>query len=64
MLVISRRIGESVIIGQNASITTTILDIQGNQVKLGITADRKIPIDRAEIFVQKKNQRERSKAID
>ena len=57
MLVISRRIGESIVLGDNAAITATILDIQGNQVKLGVTADKSIPIDRAEIFLQKKAQK-------
>ena len=53
MLVISRRIGESIIIGENAEITATITDIQGHQIKFGIEADKSIAIDRAEVFFRK-----------
>ena len=42
MLVMTRRIGESVRIGDN--ITVTVIDIDGSQVKLGIQAPREIPI--------------------
>jgi len=44
MLVISRHMGSSVKIGDN--ITVTILNISGNQVRLGIEADKDIPIIR------------------
>ena len=42
MLVMTRRIGETVRIGDN--ITVTVTEIDGNQVKLGIQAPREIPI--------------------
>ncbi|HHY51836.1 MAG TPA: carbon storage regulator [Clostridiales bacterium] len=47
MLVISRRIGESFVIGEN--IEATVVDIVGEKVVLGITAPREIPITRIEV---------------
>lgn len=48
MLVLTRRIGEKVMIGQN--IEVTILGFNGNQVKLGVNAPRDVEIHREEIF--------------
>jgi carbon storage regulator len=47
MLVLSRRPGEEVIVGGN--IRLTVVEIQGNQVRLGLTAPAEIPIRRAEL---------------
>lgn len=47
MLLLTRRIGESIVINNN--ITVQILGIKGNQVRLGATAPREILIDREEI---------------
>lgn len=49
MLVLSRRIGESMLIGDDIEIE--LLDISGNQVKLGIRAPREIPVLRRELVV-------------
>ncbi|MDB5983955.1 MAG: carbon storage regulator [Pseudomonas sp.] len=48
MLVLMREIGETFSIGND--ITVQILGINGNQVRLGITAPKNIKIHRAEIF--------------
>jgi carbon storage regulator len=48
MLVLTREIGESFSIGND--ITVQILGINGNQVRIGITAPKDIKIHRAEIF--------------
>jgi carbon storage regulator len=47
MLVLSRRVGEMVCIGPH--ITVTVIDVQGNQVKLGFSAPKDIRVDRPEI---------------
>jgi carbon storage regulator len=47
MLVLTRRIGESVLIG--GEITVTVLDIKGDSIRLGIDAPRQTRIQRAEI---------------
>ena len=48
MLVLTRKIDESIVIGD--SIVLTVLAIEGEQVKLGINAPREVPILRQEVF--------------
>lgn len=50
MLVLTRRIGETLIIGDRGEITATVLRIQGNQVRIGINAPANVPIHREEIY--------------
>lgn len=50
-LVLSRRIGESIQIG--ADVTVTILSIKGNFVRLGCIAPREVIIDRSEVAARK-----------
>ncbi len=51
MLVLTRSIGERLIIG-NGEITLTVLDVRGNQVRLGIDAPKNIAVHREEIFLR------------
>lgn len=51
MLVLTRSVGERLIIG-DGEITLTILDVRGNQVRLGIDAPKDIPVHREEIFLR------------
>lgn len=56
MLILSRKIGESLVIGDDADpVTVTVISIQGNQVKIGISARETIPVDREEIRRMKKS---------
>ena len=50
MLALSRKQGESIMIGSNIEIT--VLEVKGDQVKLGITAPKNIPVYRQEIYAQ------------
>ena len=50
MLALSRKKDESLIIDNN--IEVTILDIRGDQVKVGINAPKEIPIYRKEVYLQ------------
>lgn len=50
MLALSRRKNEALIINNNVEIT--ILEIKGEQVKIGISAPRDVPIYRKEVYVQ------------
>ena len=47
MLILTRRIGESVKI--ESDITVTIINVKGDQVRIGIAAPKKIPVHREEI---------------
>ena len=50
MLVLTRKKDQSIIINENVEIT--ILEVQGDQVKIGIDAPREITIHRKEVFMQ------------
>jgi carbon storage regulator len=50
MLALSRRINESIIVGND--IEVTILEVKGDQVKVGISAPKSVPIYRKEIYLQ------------
>jgi len=48
MLVLSRKRGEAITIGNG--VTVTVLSVQGDQVKLGIVAPPEVPVHRQEIY--------------
>ncbi len=50
MLALSRKKNEAIVVNNNVEIT--VLEIKGDQVKLGITAPREIPVYRKEVYVQ------------
>lgn len=50
MLALARKMGQSIMIGNDIEIT--LLEIKGDQVKLGITAPKSVPIYRKEIYAQ------------
>ncbi len=48
MLILTRRPGEAVIVGDNVRIA--VLDIRGNQVRLGVEAPREVAVHREEVY--------------
>ncbi|WP_027218209.1 carbon storage regulator CsrA [Butyrivibrio fibrisolvens] len=54
MLALSRKKNESIIINNNVELT--VLEVKGDQIRLGITAPKEIPIYRKEIYIQIQNE--------
>ncbi len=50
MLALSRKKNESIVI--NSDIEITVLDIRGDQVKIGIAAPKSVPVYRKEVYLQ------------
>ena len=50
MLALSRRKGEAIVVNNNIEIT--ILEVKGDQVKVGISAPKEVPVYRKEVYLQ------------
>ena len=48
MLILTRRVGETLMIGED--VTVTVLGVKGNQVRIGVNAPRDVAVHREEIF--------------
>ena len=56
MLILTRRVGETVVIGDE--VTVTVLGIKGNQVRIGVKAPKEVAVHREEIFERIKRENE------
>lgn len=54
MLILTRRAGETVMVGSDISIT--VLGVKGNQVRIGINAPKDVAVHREEIYERIKNE--------
>ncbi|GMV69157.1 MAG: hypothetical protein AMXMBFR76_15960 [Pseudomonadota bacterium] len=54
MLILTRRVGETVMVGDE--ITITVLGVKGNQVRLGINAPKDVAVHREEIYQRIKHE--------
>lgn len=61
MLALTRKKGEALVLNHN--IELTILEIRGDQVKLGIKAPKQVPIYRKEVYVQIQKENEAAASV-
>lgn len=62
MLILTRRIGESVYIGDDVRLT--VLGVRGTQVRIGINAPKEVPVHREEIYYRIKHEQDDIEDID
>ncbi|MBD5475772.1 MAG: carbon storage regulator CsrA [Lachnospiraceae bacterium] len=62
MLALSRKKNEALVINNNVEIT--VLEIKGEQVKLGISAPREVPVYRKEVYVQIQDSNKEAVNVD
>ena len=61
MLALSRKKNEAIIVNNNVEIT--ILEVKGDQVKIGITAPKEVPVYRKEVYLQIQNENAEAKGF-
>lgn len=57
MLILTRRVGETLMIGDE--VTVTVLAVKGNQVRLGVKAPQEVAVHREEIYQRIQEEKER-----
>lgn len=62
MLALTRKKGESLMINNNIEIT--ILEVRGDQVKIGISAPKEVPVYRKEVYLQIQEENKESMSSD
>ncbi|MCM1026296.1 MAG: carbon storage regulator CsrA [Roseburia sp.] len=62
MLALSRKKNEAIVINNNVEVT--ILEVKGDQVKIGITAPKEVPIYRKEVYEQIQNANREAVSIE
>jgi len=58
MLILTRRVGETLMIGDDVSVT--VLGVKGNQVRIGVNAPRDVSVHREEIYERIKQEKQQA----
>ena len=62
MLALTRKKGEALVINNNSEIT--VLEIRGDQIKIGISAPKDVPVYRKEVYLQIQKENEEALQVD
>ena len=62
MLILTRRVGETLMIGDEVSVT--VLGVKGNQVRIGINAPKDVAVHREEIYERIRQEQDPSESQD
>lgn len=61
MLILTRRVGETLMIGDE--VTVTVLGVKGNQVRIGVNAPKEVAVHREEIYERIRKEQEGEVAV-
>ncbi len=62
MLILTRRVGETIMIGEDIAIT--VLGVTGNQVRIGVNAPKEVAVHREEIYERIQREQGQGKAVN
>jgi carbon storage regulator len=62
MLILTRRVGETLVIGDDVNVT--VLGVRGNQVRLGVDAPKEVAVHREEIYQRIQNEGDNNDSSD
>ena len=61
MLILTRRVGETLMIGDEVSVT--VLGVKGNQVRIGVNAPKEVAVHREEIYLRIKKEKDEEPSL-